>query len=129
MDLMQFSDWLDTRGYSAPMFLLRLPNNPDDAIAVQVVEGIGSKGTVTNYLVSFYVRTSHPAESLQIGTEIIKDLDMLTRVFIEDTQIILLQAMTSIPIPLGTDENDRHVVNVQFKMLVSPTDKLNVKEQ
>lgn len=128
MDVLQFQDWLETRGYSLPVYLLMFPNDPDNVVAFQVAEGVGSKGPVTNYTVNFFIRATHPSTALQVGTDIIKDLDNRTRVFLGETQLILMQALTSVPVPIGTDENKRHIFNVQIKVLLSPTDKLNTKE-
>lgn len=128
MDVLKFKEWLESRKYSMPIYLLLLPDKPDNAISFQVVEGVGSRGVVTNFTVNFYIRANHPSEAMQTGTEIINDLDNRTRVFLENEQIILMQALTSVPIPVGMDENKRHIFNVQIKLLMSPTDKLNTKE-
>lgn len=128
MDLLKFMEWLEARNYGFPLSLLLLPDNPDRAIAFAAEEGVGSKGTVTDLVLNFYVRAEHPAEALKVGTKINKDLDLLTKVFIEETQIILIKSNMRVPLPIGVDANDRHHFHVQFKMLVSPTDKLNIRD-
>lgn len=134
MDLLKFKDWLSTRGYGYAIYALLLPDeqsggeNVTNAVAVNISENVGSKGTVTDFLVDLYIRSDHPDGAIHVGSMINKDLDMKTRVFIDDTQIILLKAITKVPLPVGIDDNKRHIFHVQFKMLVSPTDKINVSD-
>lgn len=108
--------------------MLLFSENDAESISVQVHETQEkSRGTVKSYNLQFYIRADHPEKAIAIATEILSDLDMKTRVFIDNTQIILINSVTSVPVPMGLDENNRHIFNVQFKMLVSRTDKLNVR--
>lgn len=127
INLIQFKDWLDTREYGFPVTYLQFPENPDRSIGFMISEGAESKGTVSDLILDVYVRAEHPEPAIEVANKINTDLNMLTKLFLDNTQIILIKATNSVPVPYGVDDNQRHTFTVQFKMLASPTDKLNVK--
>lgn len=119
--------WLNSRGYPQEVHYLMLADEPDRTISF-TVEEVESKGTVSTLSLTVYVRAEHPEPAIEVASAINADLDMMTQTFIDNTQIILFKANNMIPVPYGIDENKRHIFSVQFKMLVSPTDKLNVRD-
>lgn len=128
IDVLEFSKWLSDKNFGFQVTYLMFPDKPDRAISFAMQEGADSKGTVRHLILDVYVRAEHPDPAVKVASAINTELDMTTRVFIDDTQIILIKALDAVPKPVGIDDDNRHIMSVQFKMLISSTDKLNVKE-
>lgn len=128
IDVLKFSKWLSDKNFGFLITYLMFPDKPDRAISFTIQEGADSKGTVRHLVLDVYIRAEHPDPAVKVASTINSELDMTTRVFIDNTQIILIKALDAVPKPVGIDEDNRHIMSLQFKMLVSSTDKLNVKE-
>lgn len=123
MDQLLFQDWLTNQNFQFPIFMMRMPDNPDRATSFVITEGVESRGSVDDLVLNFYVRSEHPANAIEECALINKALNYRTNIFLGDTQIILIKSQSVVPTPLGIDENNRHVFQMQFKMLTSFSDK------
>lgn len=119
LDQLLFQDFLTELGSGFPVFLMRMPDEPDNAMSIVFTEGLESRGSVDDLLLSVYVRAKHPEQAIQVTTLLNKELNYKTNFYIGDTQIILVKALTVVPTPLGLDENNRHVFQLQYKVLSS----------
>lgn len=126
MDQLLFQDWLNEQGFDFPAFLMRMPDSPDNAISFVITEGIDSRGSVDDLVVTVYVRSEHPEKAVSVCSSINSALNYKTNFYLGDTQIILIKSNTVVPVPLGVDENERYVFQLMFKMLTSYSDKTEI---
>lgn len=126
IDQLLFQDFLTELGFGFPVYLMRMPDKPDNAMSFVFTEGLDSKGSVDDLVLTVYVRAKHPEQAIEQTTKLNKALNYRTNFYIGKTQIILVKALTVVPTPLGLDENDRHVFQLQYKVLSSYSDKTDI---
>lgn len=68
------------------------------------------------------IRANHPGKCMEYGQALIKALDYKTNVILGDTQIVLFQATDTTPVPLGVDNNNNNVYQVDILVVSSPLD-------
>ena len=119
IDQLLFQDFLSSLDFGFPIFLMRMPDSPDNAVSFVFTEGLESKGSVNDLLLTVYIRATHPEQAIEAATKLNNELNYKTNFYIGNTQIILVKALTVVPTPLGLDDNDRHVFQLQFKVLSS----------
>lgn len=118
LNYMNFIDYLKAH-VSEPIYPLRFPTGaPDRCITVEFSGGTATRGTVSTIFVQFMIRTIHPSHGETLADEILDFLDNRTSDNIGETQLILAEAQQGESIYIGTDENDRNLFSINFKLIL-----------
>ena len=79
-----------------------------------------SNPVVSKSNLRFLIRADHPQRCKEVGVEIIEKFNMVTDVVIGNSQIVLFKPFSLIPEPIGVDNNDNHIFQVDIITVVSP---------
>lgn len=93
---------------------------PVQSIMVEVGQGIGSRGSVSDVTLTLTVRAEKMGKAESISQEIINKLDGLTDEPIgESGQIVLIKSQQLVPSYLGKSDSDNHYYMNNFRVLVN----------
>lgn len=115
--LMDFITYLKTH-IDAPIYPLKFPTNSPDKSVIVEFNGGSPSGVVGTVYVQFTVRAPHPKDGELLSDEILDLLDKKTNTDIGGKQLILSEAQQMEPFYIGTDDNDRALFTINFKLLI-----------
>lgn len=103
------------------MSLLQFPVNDlaDPSVMIRPISSIDATGGVFNFNIEIAVKSSHPAKSCNLAGEMLLKLDKLTNKDVKGYQIILINALTSVPNYMGQTENGDYVYTVEYNILTT----------
>lgn len=91
-------------------------NNEEDIIVVDIVSG-DYEGMMKSQGIQLMVRSTHPSDGEELANTLIETLHNLTSKIHEDWQVVLITATRPSPFFNGTDENERYLYTVDFRVL------------
>ncbi|ADP32898.1 minor capsid protein [Bacillus atrophaeus] len=119
MSITDIVGFLKLKGFGNEIYPLAFPaTSNDDAILVEIGDGIQPKGVLSDFVITITVRNIHPSKAEQVAMSLINTLHGVTNVLIGDAYIVQMIAQSIMPAYLGKDEENRYFYSVNLRVLV-----------
>ena len=123
----EFQDFLNSIGLPMEVFLNIFPEEMDysesnqdwqESIAFSLKTTFTGRG-IEHANLRCHIRAVHPRECIAAGTQIIKSLKDMKGISVGDVQIVAFVPIDLQPVPLGTDNNNNHIYQVDMRVIAS----------